>query len=102
MKHRAAWGRLALFGLGAVAVFLLVQFGTPSRDRTLTLAAAPALSPEEAQLLGRAEDMSRAYALVVKMVRPAVASIHVERVQVVTRREVPMRFGNEEIGRAHV
>ena len=97
MKHRSAWGRLALFVLGAVAVFVLVQFGTSSRDRALTLAAAPALSPEEEQLLGRAEDMSRAYALVVKLVRPAVANIHVERVQVVTPREFPMPYGDDDL-----
>jgi serine protease Do len=92
-------GRLALLVLGAVALVVLVEVGTFSRGGGSTLAAAPALSPEEQRSLARAEEMSQAFATVVRLVKPAVVNIHVERVQVVTRRESPLPFGNDDFFR---
>ncbi len=96
MGERVRWRRLAVLVALAVAGLVILHLASLfSRDGP-SLSATPTLSPEEEQLLVRAQETSRAFAAVVRLVKPAVVNIKVERVRVVTRRESPLPFGFDD------
>ena len=92
MSNRAAWSGLTALVLSALLVTVFLQLG--SLGQRSGPAPTPTLSPEEEQSLALAQETSRAFAAVVKLVKPAVVNIHVERV--VTRRVPATPFGFDE------
>jgi len=91
MGDRVPWRRLAVLVGLAVAGLVVLQVASLFSRGGAALSATPTLTPEEEQLLVRAQETSRAFAAVVRLVKPAVVNIHV--VRVVTRREFPFPSG---------
>jgi len=95
MNYRLLCRRMAVVVLLAV-VGLLVLYLTALFPRGESrLNATPSLSAEEQQALLQVQESSRAFATVVKMVRPAVVNIHVVRVRMVTRSPLPPGFDDD-------
>lgn len=98
MNSRAAWSGLTALVLSTLVVTVLLQLGSLGERAGSADVVTPTLTPEEKELLARAQETSRAFAAVVKLVKPAVVNIHVERV--VTRRVPVVPFGfDDEIWR---
>ncbi len=95
MTHRLPWRRMTVLVSLAVAGLVILHLASLFPRGGSPVSATPTLTVEEQQLLLRAQETSRAFAAVVRIVKPAVVNINVVRVRVVTRRSVPFGFDDD-------